>query len=98
MAQKYLALLGPLDWSHFPERDERARPWPGPTPQARAPFAAAFLVQIAEQKRYHSDLRTFLLQHPALVWLLGFPLVPDASAPYGFDVEASVPSRRRLGA
>ncbi len=98
VAQKYRALLGGLDWSHFPERDERARPWPGPTPQPRAPFAAAFLVQIAEQKRYHSDLRTFLVEHPALVWLLGFPLVADPTAACGFDVEASVPARRRFGA
>ncbi len=42
-------------------------------------------------------LRTYLLEHPALVWCLGFPLVPDPTAPHGFDVARSVPSRRQLG-
>ncbi len=41
-------------------------------------------------------LRRFLVQHPALVWLLGFPLVADPTAPLGFAVDASVPSRRQL--
>jgi hypothetical protein len=40
VARKYLDLLGPLDWDHFPERDPR-RPWPGPQPAPRAPYAAA---------------------------------------------------------
>jgi hypothetical protein len=96
VAQKYLSLLGPLPWSVFPERPSD-RPWPGPAPQPRAPFVAAFLVQVVEQKPSHGALRTFLVEHPALVWLLGFPLVADKNAPHGFDVQASVPDRRRLG-
>ena len=44
-----------------------------------------------------SDLRQFLVEHPALVWLLGFPLVPDPLAKHGFDVEASLPDRRQFG-
>ena len=95
VAQKYLSLLGSLPWAQFPERP-RDRPWPGPTPQPRAPFVAAFLVQLVEQQPTLSALARFLVEHPALVWLLGFPLVAEASAPYGFDVEASVPNRRRL--
>lgn len=43
-----------------------------------------------------SDLRAFLLEHPALVYYLGFERVPDPSAPHGFDVAASVPKRRHL--
>ncbi len=43
-----------------------------------------------------SDLRDYLTEHPALVYLLGFPRVPDPSAPRGFNVEASVPDRRHL--
>ena len=31
-ALKYLDLLGPLDWPHFPERQEKGRAWPGPKP------------------------------------------------------------------
>lgn len=95
VAQKYTTLLAPLDWAHFPERSTD-RPWPGPRPQPRAPFVAAYLVKLHEQRRSMGDLRAFLLEHPALVWLLGFPLVPDPAAPYGFDVAHSVPSRRQF--
>ena len=96
VARKYLDLLGPLDWDHFPERPTD-RPWPGKPPAPRAPFVAAYLVKLNEGKRYMSDLRQFLVEHPALVWLLGFPLVPDPLAKHGFDVEASLPDRRQFG-
>jgi len=96
VARKYLRLLGPLDWEHFPERDPH-RPWPGPQPQPRAPYVAAFLVKLEEQKRYMSGLREFLLQHPALVWVLGFPLVPSDQFAWGFDVQASLSSARHFG-
>ena len=95
-AMRYLRLLGDLDWDHFPERPEN-RAWPGPTPAPRAPYVAAYIVKIEEDKTYMSGLRTFLVEQPALVWLLGFPLVPDDQALCGFDVEASVPSRKQLG-
>ncbi|MCG3211190.1 MAG: hypothetical protein FOGNACKC_04829 [Anaerolineae bacterium] len=96
VAMKYLHLLGPLDWDNCPERPEH-RPWPGPKPQPRAPFVAAYLVKLHEQKKYMSGLRDYLIEHPALVWLLGFKLEADSFARHGFDVEASVPSRKQLG-
>jgi hypothetical protein len=96
VARKYLDLLGPLDWAHFPERPTQ-HPWPGPTPAPRAPYVAAFLVKLNEGLRSMGHLRRYLLEHPALVWLLGFPLVPDPTAAHGFAVERSVPSRRQLG-
>jgi hypothetical protein len=96
VAQKYLKLLGPLDWSHFPERPTN-RPWPGSAPHPRAPYVAAYLVKLHEDKRYMSQLRTFLIEQPALVWLLGFKLVACPTAPHGFDVSASVPSRKQFG-
>ena len=92
---KYHALLGDLPWSQFPERPTD-RPWPRPQPDPRAPFVAAFLVKLHEGKRYMSDLRTYLVEHPALVYLLGFPRQPDPTAPYGFDVQATVPDRRQF--
>ncbi|MBK9714393.1 MAG: transposase [Kouleothrix sp.] len=95
VVQKYRVLLGDLPWADFPERPT-ARPWPGPQPDRRAPFAAAYLVKLHEGKRYMSELRTFLLEHPALVYWLGFDRVPDPTAPYGFDVAASVPKRRHF--
>jgi hypothetical protein len=96
VVRKYLDLLGPLDWDHFPERP-LDHPWPGTAPAPRAPYVAAYLIKLNEGKRYMSDLRSYLLEHPALVWLIGFPLVPDPHAQYGFDVAASLPDRRQLG-
>jgi hypothetical protein len=95
VVQKYRALLGDLPWQQFPER-ATDRPWPGPQPQPRAPFAAAYLVKLHEDKRFMSDLRTYLVEHPALVYWLGFPRVADPTAPHGFDCAASVPKRRHF--
>ncbi len=92
---KYRALLGALPWRQFPERSTE-RPWPGPQPDPRAPFVAAYLVKLHEGKRYMSDLRAYLIEHPALVYLLGFPRQPDPTAPHGFDVQATVPDRRQF--
>jgi hypothetical protein len=96
VAQKYRKLLADLDWEHFPERPAH-RAWPGPPPAPRAPFVAAYLVKLEEGKRYMSDLRQYLVEHPALVWLLGFPLVPAAAYPWGFDVAASLPTAKHFG-
>ncbi|NTW97779.1 MAG: hypothetical protein HGB28_04430 [Oscillochloris sp.] len=95
VVQKYRALLGDLPWGQFPERPTD-HPWPGPRPQPRAPFVAAFLVKLHEDKRFMRDLRTYLLEHPALVYWLGFARAPDPTALHGFDVARSVPSRRQL--
>jgi hypothetical protein len=95
VALKYLRLLGELDWEHFPERATN-RAWPGPQPQPRAPFVAAFLVKVAEQKRTMPRLRDFLVEHPALVWVLGFRLVASDAFTWGFDVQASLPDRRQF--
>jgi hypothetical protein len=43
-----------------------------------------------------SGLRAFLLKHPALVYYLGFRRVPDPSAPHGFNLAKTVPTRRQL--
>jgi hypothetical protein len=96
VARKYLDLLGPLDWAHFPERPTH-HPWPGPTPAARAPYVAAYLVKLNEGLRSMGHLRRYLIEHPALVWCLGFPLIPAPAAPHGFDVAGSLPSRRQFG-
>ena len=96
VAQKYRHLLADLAWAQFPERPTN-RPWPGPQPAPRAPFVAAYLVKLEEGKAHMADLRTYLVEHPALVWLLGFPLVPSATAPWGFDVAASLPTAKHFG-
>jgi hypothetical protein len=95
LVQHYRALIGELPWTAFPERTQD-RPWPGPHPDPRAPFLAAYLVKLHEGKRFMSELRTFLIKHPALVYYLGFQRVLDPSAPHGFDVAQTVPKRRHF--
>ena len=72
---------------------------PGPVRAARraCPYVAAELVKLNEGLRSMGHLRRYLVEHPALVWLLGFPLVLDPAMPHGFNVERSLPSRRQLG-
>jgi hypothetical protein len=95
IVQKYRDLLGSLPWASFPERPSD-RPFPGPDPQLRAPFVAAFLIKLNERKRYMSDLRSFLCEHPALLYWLGFKRVADPASPYGFDAAKTAPKRRHL--
>ncbi len=94
-AQKYLGLLGGLNWDEFPERPVDD-PTPGPKPAPRAPYVAAFLIRLDKEFSVMSKLREYLVEQPALVWLLGFPLVPAAAFPWGFDGEASLPSVRHF--
>jgi hypothetical protein len=84
-----------LDWLHFPDRpDQRFSPHEPPLPYA--PCVAAYLVKIDQHLAYVADLWQYLIEHPALVWVLGFPLQPSQTAPWGFDVRASLPTHRHL--
>jgi hypothetical protein len=95
VAIKYLHLLGPLDWDHCPHRS--GHPFsPGSIPLPLSAFAAAYLVKLDQHRTYMSELRQYLVEHPALVWTLGFPLVPSRHFSWGFDVEASLPTHRHL--
>jgi len=94
VAMRYLRLLSPLDWDRFPERDLETD-WGAPAVPFAA-FTAACLVKLDQQLVYMSHLRRYLVEHPALVWVLGFPLVPSSSYPWGFDADASLPTARHL--
>lgn len=94
-ARHYLTLLGALDWEHFPERST-LRLWPGPEPLPRAALVAAFLIKLDIGLTSMPKVRRHLVRQPALVWLLGFPLVPSASYSWGFDANASLPTHRHL--
>jgi hypothetical protein len=91
---RYLHLLGPLNWGDFPERDLETD-WGTPAVPF-ASFAAACLVKLDQQLVYMSHLRQYLVDHPALVWVLGFPIVPATGTHWGFDVEASLPTARHF--
>jgi hypothetical protein len=95
VAFKYLRLLSPLDWDHFPDRPDQRFNLDCP-PLPYAPLVAAYLVKIDQHLPYLADLREYLVQHPALVWVLGFPLVKSSAFSWGFDVEASLPTHRHL--
>lgn len=94
VAMRYYHGFQAIDWELFPERDLQ-RQYPQ-TPIPYATFAAAMLIKIDQNRRYMSDLRDYLLDHPALIWLLGFPLHLSATALYGFDADASLPTQRHL--
>jgi hypothetical protein len=93
-ALRILDLLGPLDWAHFPERNLQ-RNW-GQVAVPYAAFAAACLVKLNERLASMADLRQYLVEHPSLIWLCGFPLQASPHALCGFDAEASLPAHRHL--
>jgi hypothetical protein len=70
------------------QRSSRGRP-----PHPESAYLKAFLVRIKEGLIYSSQLRDFLVKHPLLVIELGFQLELDPRAPYGFDVQRTLPCR-----
>lgn len=94
LAQRYLELLGPLAWDRLPERN-LVRHWGQPTVPYAA-FIPACLIKLHEGRKSFGDLRVLLAEHPALVWLLGFPQVVSYPARPGGDADASLPTARHL--
>ena len=92
----YRALFCLVDWSLVEQwqaqRSSRGRP-----AHPESAYLKAFLIRITEGLSYTTELRDFLRMHPLLVIELGFHLVLDPSAPYGFDVERTLPCRYWLG-
>ena len=90
MVADYRAFFALLDWSlveHWEtQRSSRGRP-----AHPISAYLKAFLIRIREGMLYTAQLRRFLLRHPLLVLELGFRLVLDPTAAYGFDVEATLP-------
>lgn len=92
-AMRYLELLAPLDWSAIPERPLSHPAHPQVIPWST--FAAACLVKLEEGLSTMPRLRRFLVEHPPLIWLLGFPL-QSARTHWGFAPEASLPTARHF--
>jgi hypothetical protein len=95
VVKAYRELFADIDWGRVVERDER-KPWPGRTPHPQRAYVKALTLKVNEQCSGMEKLRNFLLRHPPLVLEIGFRPVLDASHPYGFDVEKTVPSTRWL--
>jgi hypothetical protein len=95
VARRYRALFATFDWEAVSERDAQ-RSWPGPRPHPRAAYIKALLVKVCERQAYVTDLRRYLVEHPALVLEVGFRPVPASGEPWGFDVERTVPCDRWL--
>lgn len=94
VAMKYLDFLSPLAWHTLPQR---ASPPHSQQPAiSYAAFAAACLIKLDQQLVSMSSLRDYLLGHPELLWLLGFPCQPDPGYPLGFNPQRSLPTPRHL--
>lgn len=97
LVAEYRAFFALLEWSVV-ERWQRDRsPFTGSHGHPLEAYLKAFLIRIKEGFCYTTQLRAFLLMHPLLVIELGFHLVLDPTQPYGFDVEATLPTRFWLG-
>jgi len=89
---EYRAFFSWFDWSLVDDfqaqRSSRGRP-----AHPESAYLKAFLLRQNEGFIYTTQLRRFLLKHPLLVIELGFHLVLDPSAPYGFDSNKTLPCR-----
>lgn len=93
-AKRILDLLGSIPWDQFPERNLE-RFW-GQTTIPHTAFSAACLIKLNENLVSMGEFHRYLIEHPAFIWLLGFPLVPSNKYACGFDPIASLPTPRHL--
>ena len=73
-----------------------SRQWFGQESVPLVSYVGAFLVKLDQKLSSTSHLRRFLVQHPALVWALGFPLYGQTPTRHGFDPELSLPTRQQF--
>lgn len=93
-AMRMLELIGSIAWDQFPERN-LIRDW-GRITIPYATFSAACLWKLNEGLVSMDDLRRYLVEHPAFIWLLGFPLVRSSKFSCGFDPSTSLPTQRHF--
>lgn len=94
VAMRYLQFLAPLSWENLPPRPPQ--PHHGQPALSYASLAAACLIKLEEQLVTMGALRRYLLEHPALLWLLDFPLGKSRHTPWGFEPETALPTCRHL--
>jgi len=96
VVKRYRAFFSLFDWS-IVEQWEKRRSSRGRPAHPEAAYLKAFLIRINEGFIYTTQLRAYLAEHPLLVIELGFHLHLDLTAPLGFDVERTLPSRYWFG-
>jgi hypothetical protein len=94
VTESVIPLLQLLDWEQLPTTLAGKKTGWRTTPLAA--YVGAFLVKLERQLATFGRLHHFLREHPALIWALGFPLVPDPTTEYGFNIEASLPTQRHF--
>jgi len=94
VSMSYYHFFRPLNWDSFPQLIPTEKQFQTTTPHAS--FILACLIKLDKQMPYMSHLRQYLLDHPGLVWLLGFRLVASSKVPWGFDADASLPTARHF--
>jgi hypothetical protein len=94
LAVRTYRLLSPIHWAALPERD-LARNY-GQAAVPYAAFVAAYLLKIDRRLTYMSDLRRFLVEHPTLCWLIGFPMSVGLGGPGSAQADACLPTQRHL--
>ena len=98
VVQDYRAFFSFFNWSLVDEWQARRSPRGRPPVHPESAYIKAFLIRVRESLLYSTNLRDFLLKHPLLIIELGFELVLDPHAPYGFHTEKTLPCRYWLSA
>lgn len=91
---RILDLIGPLDWSHFPERD--LKPRFGQTTYPYAAYVAAELIKLNEGLGSLKRLRCFLQEHSGFKSLLGFLPSCLSDWVFGFNAHPKLPTQRHF--
>jgi hypothetical protein len=97
VVQDYRAFFSFLDWSVVERWEAQRSSYCGSHGHPEVAYIKAFLLRLREGLIYSTQLRQFLLKHPLLIIELGFHLVFDPTAAYGFNPEQTLPCRFWLG-
>ena len=91
-----IAKLKWIEWETL--QTPTSREWFGKTPVPICAYVGAFLLKLDAGLPTIGHLRRHLVQHPGLIWALGFPLYGTTKQHNcGFDPYKSLPSRQHLG-
>jgi len=94
VTQQLLPLLRQVNWEQLPTTlswrcgGERTVPM--------AAYIGAYLIKLERNLPTFGALHRFLREHPALIWLLGFPLVGKHNGVSRFDPDTSLPSHNHF--